>query len=194
MLHAFSVSGGLPAPQAHTIRGAVLDLKTKEPLVGAIVRPEGSNDAAVADINGKFVLAGIPSLPVRLEVTSVGFEKQTITVEKEEEVIIYLIEQANSLSEVVVIGYGEVKRQAVTGAISSVSGRDIAKVPVPDATTALAGRAAGVQVSTAEGSPGANISIKIRGGGSITQSNEPLYVIDGFPQTEGLRFLDPTDI
>ncbi len=194
LLNALSLTGGLPVNQAYTLRGTVLDLKSKEPLVGAVVRLEGSSDAAVADIEGKFVLTGVPSLPVRLEATSVGFEKQVVTVEKEEEVIIYLIEQTNSLSEVVVIGYGEVKRQAVTGAISSVSGRDIAKVPVPDATTALAGRAAGVQVSTAEGSPGANISIKIRGGGSITQSNEPLYVIDGFPQTEGMRFLDPTDI
>lgn len=92
------------------------------------------------------------------------------------------------------IGYGTTRRRDLTGAISSVKAEDIARVPVTNVTQALAGKVAGLTVTQSDGSPDASISIRVRGGLSITQDNEPLYVIDGFPNEDGLAGLDPSDI
>jgi outer membrane receptor protein involved in Fe transport len=98
------------------------------------------------------------------------------------------------LDEVVAIGYATVKRKDLTGSVASVNSKELSKVPTSDITQALAGRMAGVQVMQSEGAPGASISIRVRGGISITQSNEPLYIIDGFPSEDGMSTLDPAEI
>ena len=105
-----------------------------------------------------------------------------------------LLDDTNNLDEVVVVGYGTKTRKNLTGAVSSVKGEELAKVPVQNVAQALQGRIAGMQVTMADGTPGAQPSLRIRGGTSITQSNEPLYVVDGVAQTGGLAFLDPMDI
>lgn len=98
------------------------------------------------------------------------------------------------LEEVVVVGYATVKRKDLTGSVASVKSDELLKTPTADATQALAGRLAGVQIIQTDGQPGAEASIRVRGGISITQSNEPLYVIDGFPTEDGMSSLDPADI
>jgi TonB-linked SusC/RagA family outer membrane protein len=98
------------------------------------------------------------------------------------------------LDEVVAIGYATVKRKDLTGSVASVNSKELSKIPTSDVTQALAGRMAGVQVMQSEGAPGASISIRVRGGISITQSNEPLYIIDGFPSEDGMSTLDPAEI
>lgn len=98
------------------------------------------------------------------------------------------------LDEVVVIGYGTSKRSDLTGSVVSVKSEELMQTPTSDVSQALAGRVAGVSVMQSEGEPGASISIRVRGGISITQSNEPLYVIDGFPSEDGMNSLDPAEI
>jgi len=98
------------------------------------------------------------------------------------------------LNEVVSIGYGTVKRRDLTGSVSSVKADDVNRVPVTSVAQALAGKVAGLTIIQSEGSPDASVSIRIRGGSSITQSNEPLYIIDGFPSEQGITGLDPSDI
>ncbi len=98
------------------------------------------------------------------------------------------------LDEVVVIGYGASKRSELTGSVVSVKSDEIMSTPTADVTQALAGRVAGVQVLQSEGAPGSSVSIRVRGGMSITQSNEPLYIIDGFPSEDGMSSLDPGEI
>ena len=98
------------------------------------------------------------------------------------------------LDEVVAIGYATVKRKDLTGSVASVNSKELSKVPTSDITQALAGRMAGVQVMQSEGAPGASISIRVRGGISITQSNEPLYIIDGVPTKAGMHELNSSDI
>ena len=95
--------------------------------------------------------------------------------------MLQLLLQAVLLDEIVVIGYGTVNRKDITGSVSSVKGKDLAQIPVSTAAEALTGKMAGVQVVTTEGSPDAEINIRVRGGGSITQDNSPLYIVDGFP-------------
>ena len=97
------------------------------------------------------------------------------------------------MDEVVVIGYGTAKRKDITGSVASVNSETLAAIPVASATEALQGKMAGVQITTTEGSPDAQMSIRVRGGGSITQSNEPLFIVDGFP-VESISDIPPTDI
>ena len=99
-----------------------------------------------------------------------------------------------ALDEVVVVGYGTSKRSDLTGSVVSVKSEDLMKMPTSDVAQALAGRVAGVQITQSEGAPGSEISIRVRGGISITQSNEPLYIIDGFPSEDGMSTLDPAEI
>jgi len=106
---------------------------------------------------------------------------------------IILEEDVSSLDEVVVIGYGTQRRRDLTGSVSSVSAEAISAVPVATVTEALTGKMAGVQITTTEGSPDAEMKIRVRGGGSITQSNEPLFIVDGFP-VESINDIPASDI
>lgn len=102
-------------------------------------------------------------------------------------------EDAQAMDEVVVIGYTSKARKDLTGSVGSVSGVKIAAIPVSSAAVALQGKIAGVQVTTVDGAPGADINIRVRGGTSVTQSNEPLYIVDGF-QVDNINDIPPTDI
>lgn len=177
--------------QTLTVSGTVKD-ESGEPLLGVSVTEKGTGTGVTTDDGGKYRLTVRSSST--LVFTYMGYKHTEEAVNGRTTIHVTLSPEAQSMDEVVVVGYGSVKRRDLTGSVASVGGDAIGQVPVPDITTALAGRASGVQVSTTEGAPGAGISIKIRGGGSITQSNEPLYVVDGFPQTDGLAFLDPMDI
>lgn len=166
--------------QKRTVSGIVTDSKN-EPLIGVNVTiKNASTTGTITDIDGKYSLE-IPSGNSVLVFSYIGYSTQEVKVNNRSVVDIVLKDDMQALEEVVVIGYGTVKRRDLTGAVASVQGKDIAANPVSNVSQALQGRLPGVNVISQDGRPGATISVRVRGGGSITQSNEPLYVVDGFP-------------
>lgn len=166
--------------QKRTVSGIVTDSKN-EPLIGVNVTiKNASTTGTITDIDGRYSLE-IPSGNSVLVFSYIGYSTQEVKVSNRSVVDIILKDDMQALEEVVVIGYGTVKRRDLTGAVASVQGKDIAANPVSNVSQALQGRLPGVNVISQDGRPGATISVRVRGGGSITQSNEPLYVVDGFP-------------
>ncbi|MEO6285914.1 MAG: TonB-dependent receptor [Dyadobacter sp.] len=148
---------------------------------GATVVLKGTAKYASSDLDGKFNLAAPKDFPFTLQVNITGYEQQEIDIyELSDEPSEIVLKTANVLDEVVVIGYGTQKKGDITGSVSSVPQLAL-KQPISSFDRALQGAAAGVQVTQVSGQPGAAVSIRIRGGNSITGGNEPLYVIDGFP-------------
>lgn len=153
------------------------------PLEGASVKLKGTNIGTLTNSSGEFKIDISASNLKNAELIFyyTGYVEQTRLLANESTVNITLKQSENDLNDIVVIGYGTVKRKDLTGAVASVTGKDIAAVPVGNAAQALQGKLPGVSVSSQDGRPGADISIRVRGGGSISQSNEPLYIVDGFP-------------
>lgn len=118
---------------------------------------------------------------------------QEVSVKGQKTINVVLADDAQALEEVVVIGYGSVKRKDLTGSVATVNSDVLAAVPVASATEALTGKMAGVQITTTEGSPDAEMKIRVRGGGSISQSNDPLFIVDGFP-VESISDIPASDI
>jgi TonB-linked SusC/RagA family outer membrane protein len=148
---------------------------------GATVVLKGTAKYASSDLDGKFSIAAPKDFPFTLQVNITGYEQQEIDIyELSDEPSEIVLKTANVLDEVVVIGYGTQKKGDITGSVSSVPQLAL-KQPISSFDRALQGAAAGVQVTQVSGQPGAAVSIRIRGGNSITGGNEPLYVIDGFP-------------
>jgi len=181
----------LKAQNPSLIKGTVVD-DTSLPMVGVTITIKGTNKTTISDSNGSFSINADRNSVLVFQF--MGFRKLELALDGKTEIKATMQTDDKILNEIVVVGYGTQKRKDLTGAIASVSGAEIAKVPVQNVAQALQGRLAGVQVTMSDGSPGSSPSIKIRGGTSITQSNEPLYVVDGVPQTDGLAFLDPMDI
>ena len=129
-----------------------------------------------------------------LQFSYVGSKTKSVPVENRTEVNVTLTIAASTLNDVVVVGYGTVKRKDLTGSVSSISSKDLKDIPINSAEEALAGKLAGVQVTGSEGSPDAQVQIRVRGGGSITQDNSPLYVVDGIIVDNALSTLSPQDI
>lgn len=167
------------AAQTATVTGTVLDVEG--PLPGAAVTVKGTNNAVVTDIDGNFTLTNINPATAVLFVTYVGCLDKEVRLDGRTSGIEIMMEAASDmLEEMVVIGYGVQKRGNLTGAMSSVEASTIERVPVANVGEAIIGRMPGVQVTTPDGSPDAEVTVRVRGGGSITQSNEPLVLIDGF--------------
>ncbi|WP_316823847.1 TonB-dependent receptor [Pedobacter miscanthi] len=180
------------AQEIITVKGTVKDAK-EQPIPGATISEKGKANAVITDNNGNYQIK--VSKDAALVFKYLGTKTVERKVEGRTTISVILVDEANSLNDVVVVGYGQTTRRGdLTGAISSVKGEEIAKTPIQNVAQALQGRVAGLQISMPDGTPGATPSITLRGGMSITQSNEPLYVVDGVPQTDGLAFLDPTDI
>jgi TonB-linked SusC/RagA family outer membrane protein len=161
---------------AQTISGTVTDTDGLE-LIGASVFVKGTNSGTVTDLDGKYSLK-LPEGENILVFSYTGYE----TVEEivgTRNVIDVTMKEGTTLDEVVVVGYGRQKKSDLTGSVASISSKDITKVPVSRVDQALQGRASGVQVTQTSGAPGAGTVIRVRGGNSITGSNEPLWVIDG---------------
>lgn len=180
--------------QSLSVTGKVVDSDGFE-VIGANVTIKGTpGSGTITDLEGKYSLkVNNPSQDI-LVFTYIGMNTQEIAIKGRNQINVTLKADAVMLDEVVAIGYGTSKRKDLTGSVVSVKSDELLKVPTSDITQALAGRVAGVQVSQSEGAPGASISIRVRGGISITQSNEPLYIIDGFPSEDGLSNLDPAEI
>jgi TonB-dependent starch-binding outer membrane protein SusC len=174
-----------------TVSGIVTD-ESNNAIPGANVLLKGTSRGTTTDVEGKFTL-NVPDENAVLVVTFIGYSAQEITVGGQTNINIKLNPDTQQLSEVVVIGYGTQKRSSVTGAVASVSAKDVTALPVPSVGAAIQGRIPGVQV-TNNGSPGTTPTILIRGVGSITGISQPLYVIDGFPAATNLNNIDTKDI
>ena len=179
--------------QNGTITGNVSD--DMGPIIGATVKVQGSSEAVVTDMDGNFKLQNVknPNKAVLL-VTYVGMQDAKEAVNgRTSGINILMKENLGQLDEVVVVGYGTQKRVNLTGAVASVAGKNLEKVPTASVGEALVGRMPGVQITTADGSPDAEQTIRVRGGGSITQDNNPLIIVDGF-EVSSLNDIPPTDV
>lgn len=173
------------------IKGNVTD-NTGEPIIGASVIEQGTNTGGVTDLDGNFTIT-LTGNSKKLKISYVGMKPQVVSVAGKSTINVKLEDDSNSLNDVVVIGYGSVKKKDLTGSVATVNSETLAAVPVASASEALTGKMAGVQVTTSEGSPDADVKIRVRGGGSITQSNDPLFIVDGFP-VESISDIPATDI
>ncbi|MGO4291831.1 SusC/RagA family TonB-linked outer membrane protein [Chitinophaga sp. RAB17] len=193
LLFLMFLAGGFTAFGQTTIpiKGVVVNA-AGEPLIGVSIQERGTKRATMTLADGHYEISADPG--GILVFTYVGFRKAEVAVNRRGVIDVTLKDTEKGLNEVVVIGYGTQKRKDITGAVSSVKGAELAKIPVQNVASALTGQIAGLHVTADDGTPGSEPAIALRGGGSITQDNQPLYVIDGIPQTNGLNFLDPTDV
>ncbi len=180
--------------QSSTVTGKVVDSEGYEVIGGSVTIKGAAGVGTVTDVNGNYSLKVNDASKDVLVFSYVGMTTQDVKVNGQKVINVTLKADAVMLDEVVAIGYATVKRKDLTGSVASVGNQELSKVPVSDVTQALAGRMAGVQIQQSEGAPGSSVSIRIRGGISITQSNEPLYIIDGFPSEDGMSTLDPAEI
>lgn len=185
---------GMTALAQTTVTGKVIDAEGLE-VIGCSVTVDGSKGVGtVTDIDGNYTIRVNNPAKDALVFSFVGMTTVKEPVANRSVINVTMRSSAVALDEVVAIGYATTKRRDLTGSVASVGAKELAKVPVSDVTQALAGRMAGVMVNRSEGAPGSDISIRVRGGISITQSNEPLYIIDGFPSEDGMSSLDPAEI
>lgn len=166
--------------QSKTVKGKVTD-SSDEPLIGVSVTIKGTqNTGVITDVNGDYTIT-VPNERSILLFNYIGYSEAEQNVSGKSTVNIVMKEDNIGLDEVVVIGYGTVKRKDLTGAVASVKGEDLAAIPVNNVAQALQGKLHGVNVVSGDGRPDADVSIRVRGGGSITQNNDPLFIVDGFP-------------
>jgi TonB-linked SusC/RagA family outer membrane protein len=165
--------------QTIAVKGNVTDQDSGEGLPGVNVVVKGTTNGTITQPDGSYELNVSPT--ATLQFSFIGYTMQEVPVNNQTEINVALEMEATELEEVVAIGYGTVKKRDITGSVSSVSGEALEAIPVTSAAEAMAGQMAGVQVTATEGSPDAEIKIRVRGGGSITQDNSPMYIVDGFP-------------
>lgn len=174
--------------QKLTVTGTVVE-QNGEPVIGATVMEKGTANGTSTDIDGNFTI----NVDVKgtLVVSYIGYETQELKVDGRTRIDITIKENEQVLDEVVVVGYGTMKKSDMTGAISSVSGKDLAKRATTNPAEALQGKIAGVNIMKSGGNAGAGVSVKIRGVKTFG-NNEPLYIIDGFPGD--INAVNPQDI
>ena len=183
------------AQETKKITGNVTD-EAGEPLIGATIKAVGGKGATVSDFDGNFSLNTSESVK-QLTISYIGYLPKTVDI-KGNKVNIVLKEDKNVLEELVVVGYGSVKKGDVTNAVAQIKGDDLADRPVSNIASALQGELAGVEVRTTSGAPGSGVQINVRGATSINEdgSSNPLYVVDGVPMDDDfdLITLNPQDI
>jgi TonB-linked SusC/RagA family outer membrane protein len=177
--------------QNRPLNGVVKDLNTGESLPGATIIVKGTQNGASADIDGKFTIT-IPNGEITLICSYIGYETVMFSVREQSEITIRLRPDMLNLDEVVVVGYGVMSKSDVTGSISKIGSEDLQKTGTVNVGEALQGRMSGVQVTSQSGEPGDEIKIKIRGVGTINNS-DPIYVVDGMP-TDDISYLSPNEI
>jgi len=180
--------------QSGKVSGTVTDADNGSPLPGVTVKVKGTPGAAISNVDGNYSITADGK--ATLVFSYIGYATQEIPVNGQSVISVKMSTDNKALSEVVVIGYGTAKRSDLTGAISSVNAKQIEQVPVTSLDQALQGRAAGVQVTNNDASPGGNVTVLIRGVGSLaTNGNGPLYVIDGYPlDAGGINNINTNDI
>ena len=181
------------AQQTATVKGIVTDAQTGEPLIGVSVVVPGTTHGIATDVDGSYELNNVPE-DGSLEFSYLGYETRTVAVGGRTVIDVALDMASDQIEELVVVGYAVQRKRDVLGAVNKVEGAELAQIPVPSAQLALQGRVPGVQVASASGAPGADVSVRVRGVGSINSSNEPLYIIDGIQIEGGLNTVSPNDI
>ena len=175
---------------AQTVKVTVKDSQG-EPIIGASVVEKDTKNGGVTDFDGNFTIKLSANKPI--VVSYIGMKTKTIDAKGKSALDITLEDDNTQLQEVVAIGYGSVRKKDLTGSVATVNSEALQAVPVASATEALAGKMAGVNITTSEGSPDADVKIRVRGGGSITGDNTPLFIVDGFP-VESISDIPASDI
>lgn len=171
---------GMQVVAQQTVTGTVLTADAKVPLAGVSVLVKGSRTGVITGQDGKYRLE-LPADATALIFSYIGYKQTEVAINGRRTIDVELPEDVASLEEVVVIGYGQQQKKDLTTAVATVQAKDLRDQPVNSFDQALVGKMAGVQVLQSSGSPGAGVSIRVRGIGSITAGNDPLYVIDGVP-------------
>ena len=205
---------GSMSVQAQTrITGQVIDGAVNEPLIGASVQVPGTSTGTITDLDGNFQFE-VPAGKMIIQVSMIGYKTQVINIKGKNHIKVTMQEDSKVMDEVVVVGYGTMKKRDLSGAISQIKGDELMKGGAIDVAHGLQGKIAGVQVSQGDGAPGAGVSITVRGANSFTTSSQPLYIVDGVPfgtdpngtpvsdangsgnqqQTSPLSMLNPNDI
>ncbi|RYY92886.1 MAG: TonB-dependent receptor, partial [Chitinophagaceae bacterium] len=179
--------------QTRTVSGRVLADSSREALQGVTITLKGTKRTLQTNAQGQFSME-VPDKGAVLVFTSVSYNRQEVNVGNRTSIEVVMTTTSTTLNDVVVVGYQTVRRKDLLASVSSVSARDLKDIPVNSAAEALNGRLAGVTATTSEGSPDAQVRIRIRGGISITQDNSPLYIIDGVQVENGLNTVSPQDI
>lgn len=175
LLSMLLVVGNLHAQTKGTVTDA-----TGEPVIGATVMEKGNpKNATVTDFDGNFTLKVSGDKPI--VISYVGMKTKEVNVKGKAQVNVKMEDDNTTLNDIVVIGYGTVRKKDLTGSVASIKGDKLAEIPVSNVSEAMTGKLAGVNVTTTEGSPDADVNIRVRGGGSLSQDNSPLYIVDGFP-------------
>jgi len=177
--------------QTVILEGTVVDAAGLT-LPGVNVLEKGTKNGVSTDFDGHYKIK-LSNPKAILMYSFLGFKTKEVAAAGKTKIDVVLAEDANELNEVVVVGYGTVKKSDLTGAVSTLSGNDLKKVPVASVAEALTGRVAGVNVTSSEGSPDSEIKIRVRGGGSLTQDSSPLIIVDGFP-VNSLNDISSSDI
>ncbi len=194
------LSSVLGAFAQHTVVGRVTDGSDGSGLPGVNILERGTSNGALTDANGNYSIA--VSSDAILVFSFVGFQPQEVAVEGRTTINVTLQVDATQLDEVIVVGYGEVRKEDLTGSVTAISSRDFNKGVLTSPQDLLVGKVAGVSVTTNSGAPGSGATIRIRGGSSLSASNDPLIVIDGFPidnktiggSANSLASINPNDI
>ena len=192
LLTAFSPLSELFA-QGRQITGTVTSSENKQPVSGVTVAVKGTKTGTVTDEKGNFKLT-VDSKATTLVFSSTSFTTYEVAIGTSSVIDAQMVPDVKALEDVVVIGYQTVKRKDLLASVSSVGAKDLKDIPINSAAEALNGRLAGVTATTAEGSPDAEIRIRVRGGMSITGDNSPLYIVDGIQVENGLSTISPQDI
>ena len=188
---------GLATAQTSTISGVVYSEADGEPVIGAsvmVVGVPGGTLGASTNIEGKFSIANVPSTATHLRVSYVGMTTQEVKIQRGKTMKIILVEDGVALDEVMVVAFGTAKKSAFTGSAKVVDAEVLENTQVTSVTNALAGKVAGVQLTSSNGAPGSSSSIKIRGISSINAGNDPLIIVDGAPYSGDLDNLNPNDV
>lgn len=194
-----------------TVKGKVTDAETGDALIGATVAVVGTTRGASTDVDGNYSVE-VPAGSTQIRFAYTGYAEQVITLSASN-VVEVAMKPGSVLDEVVVVGYGSVKKKDATGAVTAISAKDFNSGIIASPEQLIQGRAAGVQITSASGEPGAGINIRIRGTSSVRGGNNPLFVVDGVPLSGGdvtpeganaslgavaprnpLNFLNPNDI
>lgn len=177
--------------QTITLTGNVKD-NIGEPVIGASVIEKGNTgNGTITDLDGNFTLK--LNAKATVIISYIGMKTQEIALNGQKKINVTLSDDAKALEEVIVIGYGTAKKKDITGSVATVGADALAAIPVSSAAEAMTGKLAGVQITSTEGSPDAELKIRVRGGGSITGSNTPLFIVDGFP-VESINDIPASDI
>lgn len=180
-----------PPQTKRTITGQVID-KDGEAIIGANIVEKGTTNGTVTDIDGRFSL-NVDNEAV-LQISYIGYISEEVLVGEKEEINLVMIENVRQIDEVVIVSYGTQKKREITGSITNIKASSLADLPVGQIGQKLQGQIAGVQINQTTGVPGQGMTFRIRGAASISNSSEPLIVVDGMPISTGLNNINPDEI